>query len=85
MSGYLGNPDAEAEHAAILSENGVEQARRAMLGSVREFCLDDDCGVPIPEARKAAARLNGTKCWYCITCQPKYDGHTRIKMLDRIL
>lgn len=86
MSGYLGNPDAEAEHALILSENGVEAVRMSMTGSVRDFCLDDDCGEPIPEARKDAARKAGMKCWYCISCQPKYDGKLiNVRMLDRIL
>lgn len=86
MSGYIGNPDAESEHALILPDNAIHAARQAMQGSVRDFCLDEDCLAPIPEARKEAARKNGMKCWYCIACQPKHDSAgPRVKMLDRIL
>lgn len=86
MSGYTGNPDAESEHALILPENAIDAARKAMQGSIRDFCLDSDCLVAIPEARKDAARRSGMKCWYCIDCQSKYDTRgPRVKMLDRIL
>ena len=43
MSGYTGNPDAESEHALILSENGVNACRSVVEGPVLEECLD--CGI----------------------------------------
>lgn len=80
MSGYAGNPDAESEHALILSENGIAAARSMLpTGSSALYCLD--CGDPIPEARRQAQR----GCKYCIECQPYHDVLPRVKMLDRIL
>ena len=80
MSGYLGNPDAESEHALILAENGIHAARMMLpTGESETECLD--CGEPIPEARRVAMR----GCKFCIICQPKYDKHIRVKMSDRIL
>jgi RNA polymerase-binding transcription factor DksA len=83
MSGYTGNPDAEAEHALILSENGIEAARAMLIGRVLTHC--NDCGDPINEARRQAAMQDGRKCEYCISCQPKYDKAPTVRMLDRIL
>jgi phage/conjugal plasmid C-4 type zinc finger TraR family protein len=80
MSGYLGNPDAESEHALILSENGIAAAR-AMIPTGASASHCQDCGEPIPQARRVAQ----TGCKYCITCQPNHDRSPRIKMLDRIL
>jgi phage/conjugal plasmid C-4 type zinc finger TraR family protein len=80
MSGYTGNPDAEAEHALILSENGIAQARAA-LPSGESAVNCNDCGEPIPEARRVAQQ----GCRFCIECQPFHDTHQRVKMLDRIL
>lgn len=81
MSGYIGNPDAESEHALILSENGVQAAREALPdGSITYMqCLE--CGDDIPEARRKA--MPG--CKYCVACQQYHDGKPKIKMLDRIL
>ena len=80
MSGYIGNPDAESEHALILSENGIHAARMMIpTGESSTHCLD--CGEPIPYARRTAQR----GCKYCIDCQPLHDTHQRVKMLDRIL
>ena len=83
MSGYIGNPDAEAEHAAILSENGIAAARLMLVGQVRRYCLD--CGDTISEGRRLLAIKYNHKCEYCITCQPFHDTSHKIKMLDRIL
>ncbi len=85
MSGYLGDPDAEAKHAHILAENGIHAARLQMEGSVREFCLDQDCGERISDQRRAAAIKFGFRCWFCILCQQKHERRPSIKMLDRIL
>lgn len=83
MSGYTGNPDAEAEHAMILTENGVNASQSLVEGPVLEDCLD--CGQSIASARVAFMRKIGMKCMYCISCQPKHDRAGGIKMLDRIL
>ena len=80
LSGYIGNPDAESEHALILSENGIAAARAALpKGESRTHCLD--CQELIAEARRQAMK----GCVYCIVCQPKHDTKPRVKMLDKIL
>ena len=80
MSGYLGNPDAESEHALILAENGIEAAR-AMIPTGESASQCWDCGDPIPVARQTAQK----GCKYCIVCQPAHDRQPRIRMLDHIL
>lgn len=80
MSGYLGNPDAESEHAIIVAENGIQAARDALpTGESAYACYD--CGEPIPLARRQAQR----GCKFCVVCQPYHDNHRKVKMLDRIL
>ena len=83
MSGYIGNPDAEAEHAMILAENGIAAAQSMLEGRVLPHCLDSES--PIAEARRAAAIKSNHKCEYCISCQPAHDRAPAIRMLDRIL
>ncbi len=83
MSGYLGNPDAESEHALILAENGVAASQAMLVGRVLTHCLD--CGDEIPPARRAFAHKLQHKCEYCVTCQEEHDKLPKIKMLDRIL
>lgn len=84
MSGYTGNPDAEAEHALIISENGVEASRRLLVGSVLAYCVD--CGEEIAAARRENAIKQRMKCIRCIDCQSTADSKKQnIKMLDRIL
>ena len=83
MSGYIGNPDVEAEHAMILAENGIAAAQSMLEGRVLTHCLD--CEEPIAEARRAAAIKSNHKCEYCISCQPAHDRAPAIRMLDRIL
>ena len=83
MSGYTGNPDAEAEHALVLSENGINASRMMLLGRVLSHC--NECGDPIPEARRQYALKAEMKCEYCVPCQAYHDRAPRIKMLDRIL
>ena len=80
MSGYTGNPDAESEHALILSENGVAAAR-AMLPTGESATHCWDCGEPIPEARRVAQK----GCKYCVACQEDHDYLPKVRMLDRIL
>lgn len=83
MSGYLGNPDAEAEHALILAENGINAAKAMVEGPVLEDCLD--CGEEIAPARVEAMRKINMRCMYCILCQEQHDVPRRVRMLDRIL
>ena len=83
MSGYIGNPDAEAEHALILAENGINASQEMLQGQVLTHC--NDCGDLIAEARRLFAIKLQHKCEYCITCQPKHDKSRNVKMLDRIL
>ncbi len=83
MSGYLGNPDAEAEHALILAENGVRASQYLLNGPTVDDCVD--CGLPISPRRVAALKSLNMKCVYCIDCQPQHDNVARIRLLDRIL
>lgn len=83
MSGYIGNPDAEAEHALILSENGIRRSQSMVEGPVLTECLD--CGEDIAPARVEAMRKINMRCMYCIICQPNHDRAGGIRMLDRIL
>jgi RNA polymerase-binding transcription factor DksA len=83
LSGYIGNPDAEAEHALILAENGVASSQQMLKGAVLVYCLD--CGDEIKLARRQAAQALGHTCKYCIECQPSHDKAAKVKMLDRIL
>lgn len=83
MSGYLGNSDAGSEHTLIISENGIDAARRHIQGRVLTHCLD--CGEPINEQRRAFAEKHGMKCVYCIDCQQYHDTPQRVKMLTYLL
>jgi RNA polymerase-binding transcription factor DksA len=68
MSGYAGVDD-EAEHALIISENGVKASQALLEGRVLSECLD--CGVEIPQARIDALTKNGMRCEYCVNCQDR--------------
>lgn len=83
MSGYIGNPDAESEHALILAENGINAARSMVDGPVLDDCLE--CGEQINPLRVQAMKKIGMRCMFCIKCQPKHDKARGVKMLDRIL
>lgn len=83
MSGYIGNPDAESEHALILAENGISAARSMIDGPVLEECMD--CGGQIDPRRVEAMKRINMRCMFCIHCQPKHDRAPAVKMLDRIL
>lgn len=84
MSGYLGG-DAGAEHALVISENGVHAVRQLLEGNVLTHC--NDCGIAIPEARRQYAIKAQMKCDRCVTCQELEDQRpkVKIKMLDYIL
>lgn len=85
MSGYTGNPDAEAEHAMILAENGVHAVRQSLSGRILTHCLE--CGEEINPKRVELARTAGMKCEYCVDCQQEVDKRPRskVRMLDWIL
>jgi RNA polymerase-binding transcription factor DksA len=83
MSGYIGNPDAEAEHALILSENGINASRSMIEGPVLEDCLN--CGEEINPMRVEALRKIGMRCCFCVSCQVHHDKPRSVRMLDRIL
>lgn len=83
MSGYLGNPDAESEHALILAENGVEDARKNLPNPNTTYLQCIECGDEIPPERRKA----NPGCCRCISCQSDFDKRPkqRVRMLDRIL
>lgn len=83
MSGYAGNGDLESEHAIIMSENGIHASQMLLQGRVLTHC--NDCGDPIPAARRRYALKAKMKCEYCVTCQEAHDKAPRIKMLDWVL
>lgn len=85
MSGYLGNPDAESEHALILSENGIHASRQQLVGPVFVYC--EDCDEKIPEARRQFAISAKMKCTRCIDCQTEADKNPtpQIRMLTKML
>ena len=85
MSGYIGNPDAEAEHALILAENGIHNAHIALLGPVLTECID--CGDKINSLQVSLFKSKNMKCVRCIDCQRLDDNKpkSRIKMLDYVL
>jgi len=67
MSGY-GGPDDEAQRAAIRVEEQIALARSLLpTGPGSPIC--NDCGDPIPEARRKA--LPGVR--YCVDCQSLKD------------
>jgi RNA polymerase-binding transcription factor DksA len=85
MSGYLGNPDAESEHAMILSENGIQASREQLAGPVYEYC--EDCDEQIPQARRMFAISAKMRCTRCVDCQELADKRPvpQIRMLTKML
>lgn len=84
MSGFSGDPDAEATHALILAENALYAARQNLYTSTKSAAECDDCGDSIPEARRKA--MPGV--YQCIVCRSLFEKtmhKQKIKMLDRIL
>lgn len=83
MSGYIGNPDAESEHALHLAENGLDAVRSLLKkGAVLTHCLE--CEEEIAAARREFFIKRGQACSYCVECQPVAKLPS-IRMLDRIL
>ncbi len=67
MSGY-GGPDDEAERARIRVEEQIALARSLLPdGPGSPIC--NECGDPIPEARRKA--MPGTR--HCVECQGQRD------------
>lgn len=83
MSGYDGSPDHAAEQMMIFNENAVQAVLECIpKGESAEFCQDDSCGEPIPEARRKA--IPG--CQYCVDCAPLHEVKPKHpKMLNYIL
>lgn len=84
MSGYIGDPDAEATHALILAENALHAVRQSMYHSTASATECEDCGGIIPEARRKA--MPGV--YQCVACRSMFEKcapKQKIKMLDRIL
>lgn len=81
MSGY-GGPDDHLANIDAVVENALDVVRANIpSGESAEFCQDDDCGEPIPEARRLA--LKGVQ--YCIDCADKHAFKPRIRAVDWIL
>lgn len=60
---WAGGTDAIAERMEKMTEQFVEQARKAIYdGESATHC--EECGEPIPEARRKAIA-----CRYCLPCQ----------------
>lgn len=64
------------DHAAAIEMADREKAIREVRARVRsgpsaEFCQDETCGEPIPEARRLAV----PGCRYCIDCQARLEQH----------
>lgn len=79
MSGF-GNPDEEAENAMAIVDNAIAIARMMKhTGESSKVCLD--CGEPIPEARRIAAR----GCKFCIDCQPSHDRPPNVRVVTKML
>lgn len=67
--GYGSNDDVlKAIETTI--DNGVDLARSQMLGQGSDYCLDPDCGVRIPDARRKAVPY----ARYCVDCQPQHSA-----------
>lgn len=81
MSGY-GGPDLESEHAQILNDNAIADARAKLPDPRREYLECQDCGADIPEGRRKA--LPGAS--RCVQCQQEVDKQPRakVRMLDRL-
>lgn len=61
---------AEQEQISATVEDAIARARRALpTGESAEFC--DECGQPIPQARRLA--MPGVR--YCVACQQALEQH----------
>ncbi|MDT4331712.1 TraR/DksA C4-type zinc finger protein [Methylomonas sp. MED-D] len=69
---WAGGTDAIVERLDQMTELFVEQTRRSMYaGESATHC--DECGEPIPEARRSAIA-----CRYCLPCQTKLERSGKI-------
>ncbi|WP_420996225.1 TraR/DksA C4-type zinc finger protein [Cupriavidus sp. 30B13] len=62
------------DKASELEQADRDQALRRVrarigVGASAEFCQDDACGLPIPEARRLAV----PGCRYCVDCQVLWE------------
>lgn len=69
---WAGGTDAIVERMDQMTELFVEQTRRSIYtGESTTHC--DECGEPIPEARRRAIA-----CRYCLPCQTKLEQGGKI-------
>ncbi len=81
MSGY-GGPDDHLANIDAVVDNALDVVRANLpTGESAHYCQDDDCGEPIPEARRQA--LKGVQ--YCIECADKHVFKPKIRAVDWIL
>lgn len=81
MSGY-GGPDDHLANIDAVVDNAIDIARASLpKGESAEFCMDDNCGEPIPEGRRKA--LPGIQ--YCVHCADKHAVKIKVRAVDNIL
>ena len=81
MSGY-GSADDHLDNIDAVIQNGIDSARAGLpKGESAKYCQDDDCGRPIPEARRNAVK----GCQYCVHCAPKHELKIKVRAVDWML
>lgn len=83
MSGY-GGPDDHNKNIEAVVQNSLDVVRSQLPDPTKEsaeFCMDDDCGEPIPEGRRKA--LPGVQ--YCVHCADRHVVKIKIRAVDHIL
>lgn len=72
MAGGFAKDGAVQDQIDATVEDAVKRSRQSIpSGESRKFC--DECGEPIPEARRKA--LPGVR--YCVACQSALDTETK--------
>lgn len=72
MAGGWARDGAEHEQMDATVNDALERARRALpTGESAQYC--DECGEPIPEARRQA--LPGVQ--HCVRCQTELEAHSK--------
>jgi len=74
MAGGWSRDGAEHEQMDATVNDALERARRALpTGESAEFC--DECGNPIPEARRIA--VPGVQ--HCVSCQSELEKEAKLR------
>lgn len=79
MSGY-GGADDESVNAMEMINNAIELSRM-MIPKGPGLLVCQDCGDPIPLARREAQ----PGCRFCVMCQADHDKLPGLKILTKIL